>query len=114
MPCTAQIAALMLDYGMSLESAMNHPRIDASDRGSVRVDPLLGEEIVSELGRHFELEVAQRLVFPKLYSCPSGVSRDPATGMCHGLNDPSQPVGGAAGAARLELGTLAGPAPARP
>ena len=36
MPCTTQIAALMLDFGLSLEEAMNHPRIDASDRGSIR------------------------------------------------------------------------------
>ena len=114
MPCTAQIAALMLDYGMSLEQAMNHPRIDASDRGSVRVDPLLGRDVLDELARHFELEVAQRMVFPKLYSCPSGVSRDPETGICHGLNDPSQPVGGAAGAAPFTLNARAGPAPERP
>ncbi|MCB1493018.1 MAG: gamma-glutamyltransferase, partial [Rhodobiaceae bacterium] len=103
MPCTLQIAALMMDYGMSLEEAMNHPRIDASDRGSIRVDPRLGDEILAALGQDFDLEVAQRLVFPKLYSCPSGVTRDPASGMCHGLNDPSQPVGGAAGAAPFEL-----------
>lgn len=96
MPCTLQVAALMLDFGLSLEEAMNHPRIDASDRGSVRVDPRLGEPVLTALGRRFDLEVAQRLVFPKLYSCPSGVSRDPETGVCHGINDPSQPIGGAA------------------
>ncbi len=103
MPCTTQIAALMLDFGLSLEEAVNHPRIDASDRGSVRVDPRLGDEIIAELSQHFELEVAQLLVYPKLYSCPSGVSRDPATGITHGINDPSQPVGGAAAAAPFVL-----------
>ncbi|MDH3660506.1 MAG: gamma-glutamyltransferase [Alphaproteobacteria bacterium] len=103
MPCTTQIAALMLDFGLTLEQAMHHPRIDASDRGSIRVDPRLGDEVLTALGRDFELEVAQLLVFPKLYSCPSGVSRDPATGMCHGLNDPSQPIGGAAAAALFRL-----------
>ena len=103
MPCTTQIAALMLDFGFSLEEAMNHPRIDASDRGSIRVDPRLGDDVLAALGQHFELEVAQLLVFPKLFSSPSGVSRDPATGMCYGLNDPSQPIGGAAAAARFHL-----------
>jgi gamma-glutamyltranspeptidase/glutathione hydrolase len=103
MPCTTQIAALMLDFGLSLEEAFNHPRIDASDRGSIRVDPRLGETVISELARHFELEIAQLLVFPKLYSCPSGVSRDPASGLAHGINDPSQPIGGAAAAAPFVL-----------
>jgi gamma-glutamyltranspeptidase/glutathione hydrolase len=103
MPCTTQIAAVMLDFGLSLEEAMTHPRIDASDRGSIRVDPRLGTEMLTALAQDFELEIAQLLVFPKLYSCPSGVSRDPASGLCHGLNDPSQPIGGAAAAAPFQL-----------
>lgn len=96
MPGVLQVAALMLDFGLSLEAAFNHPRIDATDRGSVRVDPRLGPEVLEGLAARFELEVAQLLVFPKLYSCPSGVSRDPASGRCAGINDPSQPIGGAA------------------
>jgi gamma-glutamyltranspeptidase/glutathione hydrolase len=115
MPCTTQIAALMLDFDLSLEEAMNHPRIDASDRGSIRVNPRLGAEVLAALAEDFELEIAQLLVFPKLYSCPSGVSRDPASGICHGLNDPSQPVGGAAGASPFqlddEMAEAAGPRP---
>ena len=115
MPCTTQIAALMLDFGLSLEEAMNHPRIDASDRGSIRVDPRLGDDVLNVLAKDFKLEIAQLLVFPKLYSCPSGVSRDPASGLCHGLNDPSQPIGGAAAAAPFgldaEMPNVAGPRP---
>ncbi|MGI9490353.1 MAG: gamma-glutamyltransferase [Geminicoccaceae bacterium] len=103
MPCTTQIAALMLDFGLSLEEAMNHPRIDASDRGSIRVDPRLGDDVLNVLAADFKLEIAQLLVFPKLYSCPSGVSREPGSGLCHGLNDPSQPIGGAAAAAPFRL-----------
>lgn len=112
MPCTTQITALMLDYGLSLEAAFDTPRIDASDRGSVRVDPRVGPDVLEELARHFELEVAQLLVFPKLFGCPSGVSRDPASGICHGISDPSQPVGGAAAPAPFELtaGQVAPPA----
>ena len=103
MPCTTQIAALMLDFGLSLEEAINHPRIDASDRGSIRVDPRLGPEVLEALSKDFELEIAERLVFPKLYSCPSGVSRDPKSGLCHGVNDPSQPTGSGAAAAPFAL-----------
>lgn len=98
MPCTTQIAALMLDFNYDLEQAFNSPRLDASDRGSVRVDPRLGGAVINRLGQHFELEMAQALVFPKLYACPSGVSRDPLSGRCSAMTDPTQPIGGAAAA----------------
>lgn len=112
MPAVAQVAALMLDWEMDLETALNHPRIDASDRGSVRADPLLGDDSLAALGARGEVEIAQRLVFPKLYACPSGVSRDPARGLSAGLNDPSQPMGGAAAPSRLALAAI-GEAPAQ-
>jgi gamma-glutamyltranspeptidase/glutathione hydrolase len=62
--------------------------------------------VLRELELSFTLEVAQRLVFPYLYSCPSGVARDPASGLCHGISDPSQPIAGAAAAGPFELPDL--------
>lgn len=103
MPAVAQVAALMLEAGLDLEAAMNHPRIDASNRGSVRADPRLGPEVLAALAARGPVELAQRLVFPKLYACPSGVARDPGSGLCIGINDPSQPMGGAAAAGLMEL-----------
>lgn len=102
-PCTAQITALLLDYGMSLEDAFHTPRIDASARGSVRADPAMGEAALAELAKAFELEVAQYMVFPKLYSCPSGVLRD-SEGNCWGMSDKSSPVAGAATSNPFEIG----------
>ena len=102
-PCVTQLTALMLDFGLSLEAAFHVPRIEASDRGPVRVDPRVGPDVLAALGRSFELEIAQLLVFPKLYACPSGVARDPASGVCSGMSDPSQPVGAAAPAAPFEI-----------
>ncbi|EFL88172.1 gamma-glutamyltransferase [Ahrensia sp. R2A130] len=101
MPAVTQVAAQMLDFGSTLEEAMNHARIDASDRGSTRVDPALGAKVVEKLQERGPVELAQRLTFPKLYACVSGVARDDDGGWC-GLNDPSQPVGGSAGPERLE------------
>lgn len=95
-PCTAQITALLLDYGMTLEEAFHIPRIDASSRGTVRADPAMGKAALDELAKVFELEVAQLMVFPKLYSCPSGVLRDPDSGTCWGAADKSSPIAGAA------------------
>ncbi len=95
MPAVAQITALMINFNLSLEEAMNHPRIDASDRGSIRVDPRLGDAVLRALEKKHHLEVAQPMVFPKLYACPSAVAL--AEGDFVGLNDPSQPVGSALG-----------------
>ncbi len=103
-PCTAQLTALLLDYGLGLEEAFHTPRIDASARGSLRADPAMGKAALAELKKHFDVEVAQQLVFPRLYACPSGVARDPATGDCWGLADKSQPVAGAATPAPFDFG----------
>jgi len=113
-PCTMQVAAYMLDYGMSLEDAFNTPRIDAGGRGSIRVDPALGEAVLGELAREFDLEVAQNLVFPKLYSCPSGVSRDVKSGHTQGCGDKANPLAGAVAEGRFTLEVdQAGPAAVR-
>ena len=93
----------MLDYDMSLEEAFNTPRIDAGGRASIRVDPAAGDEVLAALGRSFNLEVAQNLVFPKLYSCPSGVFRDPTSGHTQGCGDKANPVAGAVAEQPLHL-----------
>jgi len=101
MPAVAQVAALMLDFDFSLEQAMHQPRLDASDRGSVRADPALGQATLAELIKQHTVEISQQLVFPKLYACVSGVSRK--NDLYIGLNDPSQPLGGASGPCTLTL-----------
>ncbi|KAA0018299.1 gamma-glutamyltranspeptidase [Salinicola corii] len=111
MPAVTQVAALMMDFGMSVEEAVHHPRLDASYRGSVRVDPRFDAETLTRLGKCFELEMAQQLVFPKLYACVTAVSRDPETGECTGINDPTQPIGGGAIPAAFTLESLDGNGP---
>lgn len=106
MPAVTQVAALMMDFDMNLEDAVHHPRLDASYRGSVRVDPRFDPETLAKLGEHFELEIAQQLVFPKLYACVSAVSRDPESGECIGINDPTQPIGGGAAPAPFQIEPL--------
>ncbi len=95
MPCVSQIAALMLDFGMTLEEAFHSPRIDSSHRGSVRADPRLGKAVLRELARNYKLEISGNIVMPKHYACPSGVAKV-AEGLV-GINDPALPDGGSAG-----------------
>jgi gamma-glutamyltranspeptidase/glutathione hydrolase len=101
MPCVSQIAALMIDFDMSLEDALHAPRIDASHRGSIRVDPRLGRATLKRLEQDHTLEVAPNMVMPKLYACPSGVART-GDGTFEGLNDPILPDGGAAGPSQVD------------
>lgn len=106
-PCTFQLASFMLDFGLDLEAAMHQPRIDASARGSVRVDTRLDASIAERLSRAADgstrdIERAQLLVFPKLFSCPSGVARS-ADGTVSGAADPSSPVAGARLPARFAV-----------
>jgi gamma-glutamyltranspeptidase/glutathione hydrolase len=95
MPCVSQIAALMLDFGYSLEEAFHSPRLDASHRGSVRADPRLGKAVLDRLAATYNIEVAPNTVMPKQYACPSGVART-ADGGFAGMGDPWLPDSGAA------------------
>ena len=98
-PAVAQLAALLLDFDMSLEQAFHTPRVDAADRDHVQIDARLPSTIQTALAQHFTLQTAPLSVFPKLYACPSGVMRDPATGLHYGMTDPSAPVANACAAA---------------
>ncbi|MEM7651836.1 MAG: gamma-glutamyltransferase, partial [Pseudomonadota bacterium] len=45
LPATVQISSYLLDYGMDLDSAFHHPRIDTSLAGTAIVDPTLPPEV---------------------------------------------------------------------
>jgi gamma-glutamyltranspeptidase / glutathione hydrolase len=94
-PCTMELAAFLLDYDLTLEEAFNLPRIDVNETDVVTVDPNVGNKTIHKLGEYFELNIAQNLVFPKLYSCPSGVYRDKNSGHTFGFGDKNNPVAGA-------------------
>ena len=94
-PCTMQIAGFLLDYNFSLEKALNLPRINASGDDIISVDPEVGEDILKSLENQFNIELAQNLVFPKLYACPSAVYRNSESKRMFGCSDKSNPVAGA-------------------
>ena len=94
-PCTMQLAAFLLDYNLTLEEAFNLPRIDVNETNLITVDPDVGNETINKLSKSFEINIAQNLVFPKLYSCPSGVYRDTKSGNTFGFGDRNSPVAGA-------------------
>lgn len=95
MPAVAQIAALMLDFDMTLEEALHSPRLDASHRGSISADPKLGQAVLDLLATKYRVEIHPNDVAPKMYAFPSGVAREGGT--LAGLSDPFHPDAGARG-----------------
>ena len=90
-PCTMQIAGFLLDYNLSIEDAFNLPRIDVNANDIIYVDVSIDIKIIEELEKHFKIVKSQNLVFPKFYSCPSGVLRN-SSGINYGIGDKSSPL----------------------
>jgi len=70
------------------------PRINVNETNVITVDPKIDELILKELRKLFKVEIAQNLIFPKLYSCPSGVMRN-KDGINSGISDVFSPVAAA-------------------
>jgi gamma-glutamyltranspeptidase/glutathione hydrolase len=79
MSAVFQIAAFLLDHGMSLDDAIHHPRIDVSGTEVVGLDPLLADEVRTRLARAFATDEHQSAVYPVRYACPNVVARGART-----------------------------------
>jgi gamma-glutamyltranspeptidase/glutathione hydrolase len=75
LPAVLQLVSLLVDYGMSLEDAFHHPRIDMSGGDAVIADRGLSGEAQATLARHFKVVASKRTSFPYLFACPAGVLR---------------------------------------
>ena len=99
MPAVFQMAAFILDGGLTLEEAAHMPRIDApGSDGTLRVDHALAPEIQAALAQRYTLEPAQRTVFPNLFACPCGVLSDAGTGQTQGVANVFSPIAAAVAA----------------
>ena len=99
MPAIFQIAAFLLDCGLSLEEASHLGRIDAPDpQGVMRADLDLAPEILAALAERYTVETAQRTVYPNLFACPGAVLHDRESGLSQGVANPFSPIAGACAA----------------
>jgi gamma-glutamyltranspeptidase/glutathione hydrolase len=78
------------DFGMPLEQAAHHPRIDVSSADKVSSDPRLKPEIIAALQADGETEIAEHGVMPINYACPNVLTRD-ADGTVRGISDAASP-----------------------
>ena len=98
MPAVLQLASMVIDGGLDLETAFHTPRIDVSGEPQITADARLGQEVLEALAARFEVRRLMPTVHPNLFACPSAVLRDPSTGEASGMTDPWQPVAGCAAA----------------
>jgi gamma-glutamyltranspeptidase / glutathione hydrolase len=95
MPAVFQLSSFLVDYGMTLEDAFHHPRIDASGGDTAGVDPRLPADIKRALAGQFATTETELVVYPTWFACPSAVLRDPERGMNYGATDVMSPWSGA-------------------
>jgi gamma-glutamyltranspeptidase / glutathione hydrolase len=79
MPAVAQISAHLIEQDMSMQAAIEAPRLDASGGAQVVVDERLPSEVFDALASQFPTVRAQRLPFPYAFACPAGVMREGST-----------------------------------
>nr|WP_321455528.1 gamma-glutamyltransferase [uncultured Cohaesibacter sp.] len=76
MPAVGQISAFLLDYNMSMQDAIEAPRIDVSGGDTVVADERLTQKITDALSKRWPVATAKRMPFPYAFACPAGVMRD--------------------------------------
>jgi gamma-glutamyltranspeptidase / glutathione hydrolase len=70
-----QIASFMADFGMDIDAAFHHPRIDVSGGAIVTADDSLPAATLDALRAAHPVETTRRTVFPYAFACPAGVER---------------------------------------
>ncbi len=95
-PAVLQISSFLIDHGMYLEDAFHQPRIDASEKDFVAVDPRMPLTVRKALEKKFPVRMNELVVYPTQFACPSAVLRDPKSrGENFGATDVMSPWSGA-------------------
>jgi gamma-glutamyltranspeptidase/glutathione hydrolase len=89
MPSVMQLLSFVMDYGMDLDTAIHHPRIDASEGDIVIGDVRMPDEVRAALRSRFDYEETRVQAVPNKFACPSVVLREGSTN--HGATETFQP-----------------------
>jgi gamma-glutamyltranspeptidase/glutathione hydrolase len=85
-----QLLAFMTDFGMRLDEAAHHPRIDVSDPEYVSADRRLPADIIDALAADGHTEVVEHGVMPINFACPNAILSD-SDGQRTGISDAASP-----------------------
>ena len=78
------------DFGMSVEAAQHHPRIDVSSPDSVSVDRRMPAAVIAALEKDGPTEVVEHGVMPINFACPNMIQQQ-ADGTRQGISDWASP-----------------------
>ncbi len=84
-----QMMTYIADFGMTLEAAAHHPRIDVSSAEGASADRMLPEAVIAALRAVGPVEVVSRDVMPTNFANPNIIVRH--DGMCQGISDVASP-----------------------
>ena len=85
-----QLLAFITDFGMNLDDAAHHPRIDVSDPEYVSADRRLPPDIIDALVADGHTEIVEHGVMPINFACPNAIMSDP-DGRRTGISDVASP-----------------------
>ncbi len=90
MASVLQVLAFAAQFGMDLEAAAHHPRIDVSDPAGVNADRRLAPEVIKALRADGPTEVVEHGVLPINFACPNMVMLA-GNGTRTGISDAASP-----------------------
>jgi gamma-glutamyltranspeptidase/glutathione hydrolase len=85
-----QLTSFIVDFGMDLEAAAHHPRIDVSGTNQIGIDRRLSSAIIERLSTHAGAWIIEHTVYPSRFACPNVVLRG-ADGRNYGISDVMSP-----------------------
>jgi gamma-glutamyltranspeptidase / glutathione hydrolase len=85
-----QMLAFVTDFGMKLEEAAHHPRIDVSDPEYLSADRRLSPDIIDALTADGPTEVVEHGVMPINFACPNFIIAE-QDGVRAGISDVASP-----------------------
>jgi len=89
-----QTLTLAADFGMTLEAAAHHPRIDVSDAEKVSVDSRMPASVIEALVADGPTEIVEQATMPINFACPNLIAQTPE-GSRTGISDLASPWSGA-------------------
>jgi len=97
-PAVTQIASMLIDRGMDVESIFHLPRIDVSGVGPIRLNWDLPKPVADAIAAKMEVTDVPNVVYPLNFANPSCIVRDPQSGELVGMNEVMSPWAGGAAA----------------
>ena len=89
-PALTQLLSYVLDYGMTLEEAFHHPRIDGS-AATIKVNRAAAPDVAAAVAAEFPVEMTTDTLYPVNFAIPSAVIRDRDTATNCGMAHPTNP-----------------------